>query len=766
MSEENKSSPTTSPSAAQVAPIAEQMIINQIAAAFNSPAVISFMQEQIGKLIGEQIATQLSNKSVVQMHLESRIPQQTKPAEALKTPRMTEKYEPSNNNTIARIRQEIPDPQFSEYFQRFDDADDNDDEDGSDSKKEKSKPKGKFQSAHDHEEQLLASKRAQSQSQEDQQRIITDSKSTSINNNIKFPQQTDSNNNKTNNLDYSDGDMVQNNKHIYSNLNNLRKTMFSAKKKKKKHHYDSSDYSSSDSSSDDDKKNSSRTSMVGRIARAAVKKKKKKEGINGVIYMNAPPSSDHIRLDKLSALNVYEFLDKILHYEASSGLLLQVHNLINPKIRDLLLSQYKGLTLDKYYNMEISKLLTILQMESRPKTHISFYNELQEHTFFRRLPDDYKPGYSNFKIFHDAYIVYKTKFIQLYELMAEDNADNIPPLKNKEGGLIRVFLEKIPYDYGQSIYGSLIKANGNKDNFKDIKDFVHKFTVVVEDHFHKCEENAAIFEHFTIDKSNKFSNRSNNNQTNSSDRNNNKSHYSKNSHNSNQKNNNGHKTFFNHNHASSFHHIDQSPHDQASEEQEDSTEAANHNNNDNYHPNDQAGYSANEEPINNQQYDGDQRSNIDTDEDSKHELANTTKSEETSEDIMQDKLAELMFADSGKSSGKPYSKTTSVGCLQMLLHDVCKRGDKCTFSHETNVLERSYSYYLDLLTKSKFKPRNNNISNHSTGRYNNNTYPSSNKPYQSMHSNNHNKLLLTRPKPPPPPRDNRAFHHLSHDTSS
>ena len=140
---------------------------------------------------------------------------------------------------------------------------------------------------------------------------------------------------------------------------------------------------------------------------------------------------------------------------------------------------------------------------------------------------------------------------------------------------------------------------------------------------------------------------------------------------------------------------------------------------------------------------------------------NNTEEEDAEENLnrqmFQDQLDQLMYVD-GKSNN--YSKPqvnnssknqTPLGCLQMLLHDSCKKGDKCTFTHDPIVLQRSHNYYVDLLSKSKYKPRNSINS-------------SFNVNSSARHANNqqNQKLLLTRPKPPPP-RDSRAFHHVAQD---
>jgi hypothetical protein len=60
-----------------------------------------------------------------------------------------------------------------------------------------------------------------------------------------------------------------------------------------------------------------------------------------------------------------------------------------------------------------------------------------------------------------------------YNIMAEDNTDNIPPCHNKEGGLIKLFVKKVPFNYADEVL-IILQKDGKKD-WKVIDDFFFGF---------------------------------------------------------------------------------------------------------------------------------------------------------------------------------------------------------------------------------------------------------------------------------------------------
>lgn len=649
-------------------------------------------------------------------------------------------------DTIARVRQELPDPTFSEYVKDFDDET-NQSEEAKEFRMVRKLIK------FDDEMKRKDSKRSNPPmaSSEDTDNI-THKHNKPTKTKIKDYFDSKKKHYSKHDANDSDADIADYTKNTHQDINNMRKTMFSNKKKKKKSHYSddeqsnsSNDESSSAADDYDKMTDSRRNSTLGRIIKTSSKhaRKRKSDPINrGFLYMKSPPAFDGY-LNALTPRKVFNFFHKILLYKTATGLELEIALYISDEIRELLMSLYKGLTLEKFYDMSDSKLLTILQMESRPKTHIAFYNKLKGYTSFVDLPKNYEPTPLTFKLFYDGYITYKNRFIQMYDLMAEDNEINIPPLKNKEGGLIKLFLDKIPFSYGQQAYKSIVRANDDKENFKDIKDFIHKLGVFVEEHYRKYEENKSIAEHFLKDSKKTFDKSSDNNSYNTNNNRFSSSHFQKNKGYNKSNNNNSHNYNNTHGKSASINHIqyqddEQDTPDEESSNDEDPPETYN------AAPNsDDSDTQPVEEERNTSSH------NVDT------EAEYTDVNNE--EEIMQVKLAELMLVDDKNNNRTP----TPVGCLQMLLHNQCKRGSKCTYAHDHSTLQRSHAYYTALLEKSEYKPSKKPYDNSSTYTTNRATSGSNNNNNRYPPKRNNSKLILTRPKPPPPARDSRSFYHIT-----
>jgi hypothetical protein len=109
----------------------------------------------------------------------------------------------------------------------------------------------------------------------------------------------------------------------------------------------------------------------------------------------------------------------------------------------------------------------------RPKSMLEFQQYLRKYTYFN-LPYGYVPNSNDFRIFYDALQLYRNTFLRVYEIMVRDNEYNIPECNNEEGGIVRIFTEKIPFNYGKNIIISF-----SKKKFDNIYEFLKNFYKVV-----------------------------------------------------------------------------------------------------------------------------------------------------------------------------------------------------------------------------------------------------------------------------------------------
>ena len=209
-----------------------------------------------------------------------------------------------------------------------------------------------------------------------------------------------------------------------------------------------------------------------------------------VQYTRQPPDYKHIRLTSLTIRNIFKFLDDVIEYQVAYGIPLPITTLVDPSVRDLILARQRRLTLTRFYELSTSEFTKILQKQVKPPGRLAFQENLNKTCSFE-LPHGYKPSSNNFRPFYDALLQYKNKFIRVYEILATDNKRNIPEVNNKDGGLIKIFIDKIPFEYGARTFKSL-----KPRKYKDIYEFLKKFFEKAQKHYELSRKTNIMTQHF------------------------------------------------------------------------------------------------------------------------------------------------------------------------------------------------------------------------------------------------------------------------------
>jgi hypothetical protein len=129
----------------------------------------------------------------------------------------------------------------------------------------------------------------------------------------------------------------------------------------------------------------------------------------------------------------------------------------------------KQISREEFMTYSAPMILTILQRMSRPLKVEQFYKKLDENLSFeysvRRLPTP-----TNFDDFYNSLLLYRKNFTDLFQFLAADNSKMVPECKNKPGGLIMLFLSKIPYEFGKNVHREM-----RDPKFADINLYVDAF---------------------------------------------------------------------------------------------------------------------------------------------------------------------------------------------------------------------------------------------------------------------------------------------------
>jgi hypothetical protein len=203
------------------------------------------------------------------------------------------------------------------------------------------------------------------------------------------------------------------------------------------------------------------------------------------------PPFDHIMLRKLAVQQFAKWSDQIVEYTNINKISLPIPTMVDPEIRNFLISQESSLTRANWTRLTAEEVFSLIAGHLRPKTKLEFYNSLSDNVKF-----EYKrksiPNSANYSAFYDALLLYQTDFTLIFDILAERNEHNIPQISNKKGGLIKLFIEKISIgDYAENVLKTL-----GTDKFDDMLDFIDRFFAVVKGHYKDSLRAAGLNEVF------------------------------------------------------------------------------------------------------------------------------------------------------------------------------------------------------------------------------------------------------------------------------
>jgi hypothetical protein len=188
------------------------------------------------------------------------------------------------------------------------------------------------------------------------------------------------------------------------------------------------------------------------------------------------PDYSHIFLKYLTVRAVFTFFEAIRKYETSYQVKLPVATLIADNLRETIIAMDKTMTDEKFYCLSNKTLYKTIQRLILPLNKPEFHDKLSANVTFSLKPN-YRPSPTDFRHFYEMLLLYRQNFRKVFELLAEKNASAVPKIDNKEGGIIKLFLSKIPYEYGTRVFKCL-----DQQKFDNIDTFMDSFYNYVEGH--------------------------------------------------------------------------------------------------------------------------------------------------------------------------------------------------------------------------------------------------------------------------------------------
>ena len=385
---------------------------------------------------------------------------------------------------------------------------------------------------------------------------------------------------------------------------------------------------------------------------------------NEVTIMQQQPRYEHIKLESISLRYIFKFMDEVYEYQNKNGVSLPVPALLSQRVREQIIAHHlKKLDITTFYQLSTEKILKYLLQEVKPRSKLAFIDCLEKHVHFD-LPSNYKPNVSDFKPFYNALLLFRKEFQKVFDAISFRNEKNIPDLKNKEGGLIKVFLDKIKFEYGKRLFKSF-----DKEKFRSLEDFLKTFYEAVENDFKRHKSAKETNSHFGGTELLSAT----------------KSTYSKPLLRD--------KTFTAPKRYGKLHHIAQDLAISDSEIEDSNLALA------------QIDRTSHDEHLDGSEQEFNEPQPQPKTEDHLSDASNAE------DDHLSQQIQELSFVPTQSklqlAKDKTDTNTVPNGCYQMVLFGSCpkeKLGAKCTYSHEPHVLMKTHGYISKLLANSKFKP--------------------------------------------------------------
>ncbi len=203
----------------------------------------------------------------------------------------------------------------------------------------------------------------------------------------------------------------------------------------------------------------------------------------GLQYTRMVPPFDHIKLNDLSLKDVVKFINQIMDYEFRWGVPINMKAHIADHCFRRLAIKFHGKIdyQDQYKDMDRAELARLLFDYVRPETQSEF----------RQILENIKLRYNSntitqeeYKQFYEALIEYSIQFLKWYEILADGTEFKIiPPCNNKDKGLIKIFLSKLPGELGQELYAEIYKEYPElSDKNLKFQTFHKLFVEMIEKH--------------------------------------------------------------------------------------------------------------------------------------------------------------------------------------------------------------------------------------------------------------------------------------------
>lgn len=204
-----------------------------------------------------------------------------------------------------------------------------------------------------------------------------------------------------------------------------------------------------------------------------------------VQYRENFPSYKHIWLSWITLPEIIKWLKDIDEYHNRHPTCrLPVATLISEKARQRIMNKNGLDDMFAFNRQSLSQMIKYLQRTVRPFDNIEF-NKSFKRSFWFFSKAEFDLNERNFVDFYERWQDFDRDCRFVLDFLMESLApgQDSPPITNKDGGLIQIYLKKIPCEYGDTVW-ELIKDR----RFNSFVSFSNTFRKIIELHLGHAEE--------------------------------------------------------------------------------------------------------------------------------------------------------------------------------------------------------------------------------------------------------------------------------------
>lgn len=223
------------------------------------------------------------------------------------------------------------------------------------------------------------------------------------------------------------------------------------------------------------------------------------QSTTSITFKQEPPHDIFLR--NLRIDTILRFIDDIIEYHERHSIQLKVGALISRGVLQEMCARYANLSLHALIAASTVDIFNILLAEITPTTQYEFYQRLEAAVHFvlaAHHPTTYRPSPADYRPMYNGLLTYKKVFLRIVEIFSYTLLDiapqNIPECSTKRGGLVKLVLDEIPFEYGNRVHQAYLTKLMTPD--LTFHAYLNLFFKVIEHHFSLYVQFRTFAQHF------------------------------------------------------------------------------------------------------------------------------------------------------------------------------------------------------------------------------------------------------------------------------